>query len=498
MSSVRAPLLLLLLLTAGAPISATASEASAEATVPETPPDVGSLEANSDGGVPTLETEREHLLRYTPVRTEGPACTSSVECAEKLKYGQVCLAGVCKEYEDGTDLFTLLHMTQAGSVTPKPFQLLPAILPAVGFNPALGFLIGVTAFLGMYMGDPATTTISNAQPTFLITSNKQIIFQMVSTIMTSNNDWELQGDYRFIIYNQDTYGLGTGPTPVSGGFTIGGYGTTAAVPGAQPMDFDLLRFHQSVLKRVTGNLYLGGALRFDRYYNINDELLNLSANPPVLTSHYAYSRYYGFNSNQYNIVSLGAEVLFDSRDSTINPYRGVYANFVVRGNPTWLGSSEDSTQAYGEFRTYLGLDPNIPRNLIAFWVIAQGVTTGALPYMALPAIGWDSRGRTGRGFVAGRLRGTAEVYAESEFRFRLTEDGFLGGVVFANVSTFARPAVSITGYSNPGEHLFQNLDPAGGFGLRFMMNRASRTNVTLDFAFSQTGFGIYLGAGEAF
>jgi hypothetical protein len=100
--------------------------------------------------------------------------------------------------------------------------------------------------------------------------------------------------------------------------------------------------------------------------------------------------------------------------------------------------------------------------------------------------------------VAGRFRGTEEVYAESEFRFRLTEDGFLGGVVFANVSTFARPAVTITGYSNPGEHLFQNLRPAGGIGLRFMMNRASRTNVTVDFAFSQTGFGLYLGAGEAF
>jgi len=495
MSWVRASLLLLLSLAAGVPGPANATDAVAvEArTAEETPPDAGTPDAPLQ-----LESEHKHLLRYTPVRTAGPSCTTSFECAERLHYGEVCVEGFCKEYEDATDLFTLLHFTKSGSVAPRPFQLLPAILPAVGFNPALGFLIGVTAFLGMYLGDPDTTTISNAQPTFLYTSNNQIIFQMVSTIMTSENDWELQGDYRFIIYNQDTYGLGTGPTPVSGGFTIGGYGQTAAVPGAQPMDFDLLRFHQSVLKKVTGPLYVGGALRFDRYYNINDELLNLSANPPVLTSHYAYSRYYGFNSNQYNIVSLGAEVLYDSRDSTIDPYRGVYANLVVRGNPTWLGSSEDSTQVYSEFRTYVGLDPSIPRNLIAFWVIAQGVTTGALPYMALPAIGWDTRGRTGRGYVAGRFRGTAEIYAESEFRFRLTEDGFLGGVVFANVSTFSRPAISITGYSNSGEHLFQNLRPAGGVGLRFMMNRASRTNVTMDFAFSETGFGIYLGAGEAF
>jgi hypothetical protein len=494
MSRERALLALLLLLATGGLFPAAAQEGATPQTV--ILPDAGVPTAPSDE--PTLETEHKRLLKYTPVAKIGPPCVSSAECAAKVEYGEVCVDGACREYEDATDLFTLLHMTNAGTVTPKPFELLPAILPAVGYNPALGFLIGVTAFLGMYLGDPEDTTISNAQPTFLYTSLNQIVFQMVSTIMTSSNEWELQGDYRFLIYNQNTYGLGTGVTPVSGGINIGGYGQTAAVPGAQPMDFDLLRFHQSVLKKVVGYLYLGGSFRFDRYYDINDQLLNLTSSPPVITSSYAYSRYYGFNSNQYNIVSLGAEALYDSRDSTINPYRGVYANLVFRGNPTWLGSSKDSTQGYAEFRTYFGLDPAIPRNLIAVWFIAQGVTSGALPYMALPAIGWDSRGRTGRGYVAGRFRGTQEIYGESEFRFRITDDGFLGGVVFANVETFARPAVTITGYSDAGEHLFQNLRPAGGVGLRFMMNRASRTNVTLDFAFSQTGFGLYLGAGEAF
>jgi hypothetical protein len=487
----RASLLALVFLAAWVPIRGRADE---QAT-----PDAGTPEAEpSSDTKTTLETERKHLLPPTPVPKKGPACTSSSQCAEKEGYGSVCVEQRCQDYEDETDLFTLLHLSKKGQVTPQPFQLLPAILPAVGYNPALGFLIGVTAFLGMYLGDPETTTISNAQPTFLYTSKNQIVLQMVSTIMTSENEWELQGDYRLLFYNQDTYGLGSGVTPVSGGFTIGGYGQTAAIPGAQPMDFDLLRFHQSVLKKVTGPLYLGVAVRFDRYFGINDELLNLSATPPVLTSSYAYSRYYGFNSNQYNVVSVGLEALYDSRDSTIDPYRGYYANFVFRGNPTWLGSSKDSTQLYGEFRTYVGLDDAIPRNVLAFWFIAQGVTSGALPYMALPAIGWDSRGRTGRGYVAGRFRGTAEVYAESELRFRLTDDGFLGAVVFANVSTFSRPAVKITGYSNPGEPLFQNIRPAGGVGLRFMMNRASRTNVTVDFSFSQTGFGLYLGAGEAF
>ena len=86
---------------------------------------------------------------------------------------------------------------------------------------------------------------------------------------------------------------------------------------------------------------------------------------------------------------------------------------------------------------------------------AQGVTSGHLPYLALPAIGWDFAGRTGRGYVQGRFRGTAEVYAEAEWRFRITDNGLLGGVVFANMYTFTRPAVSYPGYTEPGESLFE-------------------------------------------
>ncbi len=484
--------------TAWEPVQAASSdESDAETSRPTVAPqrDAG-LWPVSD--VPQLETESEHLLPYTPVRHPEGTCTSNMECSEKLGYGHVCTAGRCEVYEDENDAFTILHLAQPGRVVPTPYEVLPAILPVVGYDPALGFVFGVSAFFGMYLGDPATTSLSDVRPTFLYTTDKQLIIQLPSRVMTSGNGWALIGDYRLLLFNQDTYGLGTGTTPVSRGFETAAYGQTAPLPGAQPMGFDLLRFYQSVLKNITGSLYAGAAVRFDRYFDIDDKLLNLTSSPAVITSHYAYSRYYGFNSNQYNIVSVGAEVLYDSRDSTVSPYRGVYANFVFRGDPTWLGSSQNSTQAYGEVRTYVGLDPNIPRNVVAFWLIAQGVTGGNLPYLALPAIGWDAGGRTGRGYVAGRFRGTSEVYAESEFRFRLTDDGFLGAVVFANVSTFGRPAVTTAVYSDGGERLFQYLRPAGGVGLRLMMNRTSRSNLTVDLAFSETGFGLYLGAGEAF
>ncbi|HMK72787.1 MAG TPA: hypothetical protein VK454_05590, partial [Myxococcaceae bacterium] len=218
-----AALTMLVLLAAWRPSLVWAEEPPAQS------PDAGQPSPSTEGH---LEREVAPIGRVVPVKPSGPACTSSTECAKKLGYGEVCVAaGHCQEYVDETDIFTMLHMSKSGHITPEPFVLYPSIVPAIGYNPALGFLIGVTAFLNMYLGDPETTTISSAQPVFLYTSLNQIVIQLVTTLMTADNGWELQGDYRFLIYNQDTYGLGSGVTPVSGGITIGGYGQTAAVPG---------------------------------------------------------------------------------------------------------------------------------------------------------------------------------------------------------------------------------------------------------------------------
>jgi hypothetical protein len=150
-----------------------------------------------------------------------------------------------------------------------------------------------------------------------------------------------------------------------------------------------------------------------------------------------------------------------------------------------------------EYRGYFGLDPAIPRNLIAVWFLAQTTVTGQLPYLGLPAIGWDSKNRTGRGYVQGRFRGTAELYGEVEYRFRLTNNGLVGGAVFFNVETFSSAPVSYLGFFNQGENLFEHLRPAGGVGLRFMMSRQSRTNITVDFSVAEKTFGRYIGAGLA-
>ena len=425
-------------------------------------------------------------------------CEDSDQCRRQLGYGSVCNGGRCEPYRDETDLFIAVGLAEKQHARPKAFEPLVAVLPAFAYNPTVGFLFGAVGIFGMYLGDPETTTISSVQAMVLYTTKSQFITQVNSTILTERNTWEFQGDWRFMIFNQDTFGLGTGHSPVSQGFTINGIGTTAAVEGAQHMDMNLLRFRQNALRQVWGGLYVGPGLSFDRYYGIVDQRLDLSASPPVVTSHYAYNSIEGFGTKAYNTSGLSLNVLYDTRDSTINAYKGVYASLSYQWNPTWFGSSKDSSFLSAELRTYLGLSSSVPRNVLAFWVIAQGQVSGALPYLALPSIGWDAKNRTGRGWIQGRFRGTSEIYTEAEWRFRITDNGLLGGVVFANMSTFTRPAVSIPGYTEAGESLFEHPRFAGGVGLRIMQNRQSRTNITLDLTVADKTVGFYFGAGEAF
>ena len=415
-------------------------------------------------------------------------CTCSADCVEKVHHGSVCVEGSCRPYEDAWSLLDWVGLAREEKGTPRPYVLLPAVLPAVGYNPAMGAVFGISGTLGMYLGSPATTTISSLQGVLLYSTMRQLIVQVSTTALTARNAWELQGDWRFLVFNQKTYGLGSGPQALS----------------APPMneDFNLVRFHETVLRRVWSDLYVGLGYRLDSYYDVRDTSMDLTSPEPVVGPDYAYSLAYGFNPHQGVVSGATLAALYDSRDSTIDPYRGYYGSASLTVNPTWLGSSQASTNLEAQFRVYAPLDGDVPRNVLGFWLYYRGVTSGVAPYLTLPSIGWDQKNRTGRGYVQGRWRGTQELYGEVEWRFRITDNGLLGGVVFANAETFAAPAFQATGpgwnYASEKAGLLEFIRPAGGIGLRFMMNRDSRTNVALDLAFGQDSWGVWFNAGEYF
>jgi len=368
-----------------------------------------------------------------------------------------------------------------------------SILPVVGYSPSNGMVLGAAVSVTKYMADPKTTKLTTALLNASVTTKNQVILSLRYDLYTAQNEWYISGDNRLLFFTQPTYGLGiNGLNGQPRTFNFNGLSVSTHGSLEQPLKYDYIRLYETFLRKVNDDhWYAGMAAMIDRNFKIQDESLKLDS-PIHLTSHYIYSKAYGFNTTQYGTDGIAAEVMHDSRDNPINPYNGYYLNVSFRVNPAFLGSSKNSTMLYYEYRTYINVDKDIPRNLIAFWFWGTNVISGHVPYLELPSITWDTYNRSGRGYIQGRFRGDNMFYGESEFRFRLTRNGLLGGVTFIDCTTASNPLPIAS------QNLFNSVAPGGGVGLRIKMNKNDRTNITADYAMGYGFSGIYLNIREAF
>lgn len=364
-----------------------------------------------------------------------------------------------------------------------------SLLPIVGYGPANGFVIGAAVSMSRLMGDPKTTQLSSALMSVSLTTKDQLLLCMRSNIYLPGNKWYIPGDIRFLLFAQPTYGLGIYGLNQDVGFNINGTNLSRSVL-EQPMRFNYIRVYETALKEIFPYWYAGLGINIDAHSSIEDESLKLDTPNQFITSHYFYSVKYGFNPTHYSTNGLSINIIEDSRDNPINAFIGTYANLSFRVNEQIFGSTQSSTMLYYEWRNYIPLQIGRPGNVLAFWSWGQFVTSGNVPYLALPAIGWDTYGRSGRGYVQGRLRGKDMMYAESEYRLPISRNGLFGAVAFLNVSTASNPTT--------GQQLFGSLAPGYGFGLRINMNKKDRTNICVDYGRGQSSSGIYFNIQETF
>jgi hypothetical protein len=102
---------------------------------------------------------------------------------------------------------------------------------------------------------------------------------------------------------------------------------------------------------------------------------------------------------------------------------------------------------------------------------------------------WDENTNAGRGYIQGRFRGTQMIYGETEYRYGITRNGLLGGVLFLNMQSFS---------AGPGTRL-ESIQPGFGPGLRIKVNKVSRTNICIDYGFGNQGSrGFFINIGELF
>ena len=364
------------------------------------------------------------------------------------------------------DLNDLLHSIFIKNYKPAKLDTIGR-KPIVSFVPAVGYSLQ-TNFAATITGNIVFRSSPGAKVSAITTSmgftqRKQFTLPIVSSIWTNNNKFVFLGDARFYIYPQSTYGLGS----------------NSNINDEDPMRYNFFRFSEVVLRQITGNFYLGAGYKLQQHWNITHQ-------GPLDGGASDYEAYGAETHTTSSGLSFNA--LFDSRDNSVNASKGTYAAIQFYSYQKFLGSNNNWQSIVIDVRKYYRL-PEDSENVIAFWSYDWLTLSGRPPYLDLPSTSWDTYSTTGRGYIQSRFRGSKMVYAETEYRFKITRDGLLGGVVFLNGESFS---------AAPGTRL-QSIQPGYGPGLRIKLSKVSKTNLDIDYGFGNQGSrGLFLTVGEVF
>lgn len=358
--------------------------------------------------------------------------------------------------------FKLNPSTKSTDVKPGEKPVF-TVFPALGYTLQTSYAAILSSNLVFYTSDnpKARLSVLNISPTYSV--NKQFIFPVLLNIWLQGDKYNLIGDWRYMKYPQSTFGLGSNST----------------LAMENPMDFNYLRIYQYLTRKISRKFTAGLGYTLDYHWNISEEGF-----ADGTASDYAQ---YGTSPHSTS-TGIALMLSHDSRQNPVNPKQGDNIQLILRNNLKFLGSDRNWQSLLINAAKYIPLNQRQSQTL-AFWNYNWIVLNGQPPYLDLPATGWDNSYNTGRGFIQGRYRGNVMLYFETEYRFDITRNGVLGGVLFSNIETVS---------SAPSRKLEQ-LQPGYGLGLRIKLNKKSNTNLAVDYGFGTSGMrGFFVNLGEVF
>lgn len=221
--------------------------------------------------------------------------------------------------------------------------------------------------------------------------------------------------------------------------------------------------------RVAPNFYLGlRGLLVDLRASLRRDEENLPDNE--IPTHEFDSR----------LVQIGPTAVYDSRDNSFTPRRGILAESSLLFGVGALGgdfTNERLTFAANIYR------PIGQRTVFAARISGCGVSRGT-PFYDLCLYGASS---DLRGYETGRFRDRASWATQAEVRHRLK--GRFGLAAFAGIGGIA-PSL--------GELGDTKMLPAVGAGLRWQASKETPINLRIDFAVGRDSNALYVSVGEAF
>jgi len=185
----------------------------------------------------------------------------------------------------------------------------------------------------------------------------------------------------------------------------------------------------------------------------------------------------GFDlGNHVRSAGIGASAEYDARDMPMNTYSGRYFKIDALFNDESLGSDK-TYQSYSlAYRSY----HELADSLVLAWEVQGCKKGGAIPL-------WDACMIKLRGFSVTDYLGSETASGQVEARWRMSERWGLVG--FAG-----------TGYVGNSFSGIRDGDPVPsyGAGIRFMVLKAKRITLRVDYARSKDSDAIHVAVGEAF
>ncbi len=338
-----------------------------------------------------------------------------------------------------------------------------SIVPAAGYTLQTGFAGIFSTNLGFYNYEAKDAKLSNIATSLTYSQYSQIILPLSANIWFKNGKYNFVSDNRYISYPSSIYGLGGRTDPNK----------------ARTIDFTGLKLHNKIVRSFSKNWLVGIGLYYDQFWDI------AVLDPTTKRISNLIQRELGKSETSVGPI---INVLYDSRTNQINPDKGSYFNIVFRDNFKTIGSDDNWQSLVIDARKFIQF-PRHSQNVLAFWSLEWLTLGGEIPYLIMPSTGWDDQYNSGRGYIQSRFRGRSMSYLESEYRFNISKNRLIGGVVFANLQSF----------SGELSKTYTSLLPGYGGGLRLKINKHSRTNICIDYGIGENGKGgFYVNLGEVF
>ena len=329
-------------------------------------------------------------------------------------------------------------------------------IPVVHSTPQLGFGIGGVAAMLFSMDSISPQSVvgvgavySNTQ-SWLAEIGSRVYFQ----------DGARDGAIGFLFFglNYDFFGVG---------FEQGNAGQSVGI--SQNGNSQMLEY----LGRLVGRFFVGPRYVHRGVGTSLRKLESLSATDSVAVL--------SQSNNSYTVSALGAEGTYDTRNNSDEPTNGTLADVQAMFSRGWLGSSPQFNWYRGWINQYVALSSHAA--VLAMRL--QGCSVGsAAPVWEYCLYGVNS---DLRGYAGGRYRDKTMFTGQAEFRIPIVDR--FGAVAFGGVGAVA-PSLSAVAMNQ--------LLPAGGVGLRYLVWEAWHVKVGADGAWGRNGGTFYLRLGEAF